>query len=88
MAFATAPWPARWYRGYESAVWLSRNAGYTGVAIVDDDRDMWHLAENFVHTTWKRGLTSRKGEELVRMLRKDSTQLISRLKTLVYQEHL
>lgn len=89
--FSRAPWESRWYRGYESAIWLLRNReryNITRFAIVDDDSDMWHMVLRFVHSLTQTGLTADKVNQLIQLLNTDSTGFIERLKSLVYEEHL
>ena len=89
-AFSRAPWASRWYRGYESAVWLLRNRhryNITRFAIVDDDSDMWHMVLRFVHTPNSTGLTAEKANQLIQLLNTDSTEFIERLNSLIYEEH-
>ena len=70
---------AHWDRGLEIFGWLldhapqncstqDFNAEVSGIAIVDDNDDMWRLLPKLVKTTWKRGMNRKHVEALCWML--------------------
>ena len=67
-------------RGNEIHSWIKDNEALTGEAyhdyknyvILDDDSDMLYWQRNnFVHTSWKKGLTEEEAEKAITILNKE-----------------
>ena len=58
----------RFERGHEIQAWLDEHPQVTHFAILDDDSDMAHLADHFVHTRHPSGLTDAHIPQLLKLL--------------------
>lgn len=70
-------WIDRIQRGHEIGEWLLQHPEVTRCVILDDSRDMWHLAFCFVQTNENVGLTSMDVERAIAALEASAEPLAS-----------